>query len=210
MPSNSDAIRQQLVDMQFNLPGGQAGLALEFFLEHPGEEVHHDTVVPWIVGMYQARFGKFCKDPDRAIRKLHDMGLLQKVSKGIYCFDPEKVINNDLFDFDEATKKAVKDRDNWKCVVCGKGLAEGVELQVDHIKPRSLGGDGSLDNGQTLCGSHNYRKNKLDQISMGADMFKRLQKAAKKSATDDPEESARVIEFCSKVLDLYAAFDFEL
>ena len=64
-------------------------------------------------------------------------------------------MNNELFDFDEPTKTAVKNRDGWKCVICGKGLAEGVELQVDHIKPRSKGGDGSLDNGQTLCGSHN-------------------------------------------------------
>jgi hypothetical protein len=172
--------------------------------------VHHDDVVPWIIGMYQTRFGKACKDPDRAIRKLHDMGLLQKIEKGIYSFDPEQVVNNELFDFDEATKKAVKDRDGWKCVVCGKGLADGVELQVDHIRPRSKGGDGSLDNGQTLCGSHNYRKNKLDQISMGADVFRRLKKAAEKNVESDPDEAKRVIEFCSKVLDVYVEFGYEV
>jgi hypothetical protein len=196
--------------LKFNLPGGQAGIAFEYFLDRPNLEVHHDDVVPWIIGMYQTRFQKACKDPDRAIRKLHDMGLLQKVGKGIYCFAPYKVINNELFDFDEATKKAVKDRDNWKCVVCGKGLAEGVELQVDHIKPRSMGGDGSLENGQTLCGSHNYRKNNLDQITMGADMFKRLMKSAQKSSEENPSESQKVIDFCSKVLSIYAEFDYEI
>lgn len=196
--------------MQFNLPGGQAGIAFEYFLERPGKRVHHDDVVPWIIGMYQTRFGKACKDPDRAIRKLHDMGLLQKIEKGIYSFDLEQVVNNELFDFDEATKKAVKDRDGWKCVVCGKGLADGVELQVDHIRPRSKGGDGSLDNGQTLCGSHNYRKNKLDQISMGADVFRRLKKAAEKNVESDPDEAKRVIEFCSKVLDVYIEFGYEV
>jgi hypothetical protein len=210
MPSKTEEILKQLQDMQFNLPGGQAGIAFEYFLERPGKRVHHDDVVPWIIGMYQTRFGKACKDPDRAIRKLHDMGLLQKIEKGIYSFDPEQVVNNELFDFDEATKKAVKDRDGWKCVVCGKGLADGVELQVDHIRPRSKGGDGSLDNGQTLCGSHNYRKNKLDQISMGADVFRRLKKAAEKNVESDPDEAKRVIEFCSKVLDVYVEFGYEV
>lgn len=209
MPSRSEEILEQLEDMKFNLPGGQAGIAFEYFLERPGKTVRHEDVVPWIIGMYQTRFGKACRDPDRAIRKLHDMGLLQKMSKGIYCFDPAKVINNELFDFDEATKTAVKDRDGWKCVVCGKGLADGVELQVDHIRPRSKGGDGSLDNGQTLCGSHNYRKNKLDQISMGADVFRRLKKSAEKSLESDPEESEKVIEFCSRVLDVYVEFGYE-
>lgn len=210
MPSEADAILKKLEDLKFNLPNGQAGIAFEYFLERPGKNVHHDDVVPWIQGMYQTRFGKACRDPDRAIRRLHDLGLLQKVSKGVYCFDPEKVINNELFDFDESTKKAVKDRDGWKCVVCGKGLADGVELQVDHIRPRSKGGDGSLDNGQTLCGSHNYRKNKLDQISMGADVFRRLKKSAEKSLESDPVEAQKVIDFCSKVLDVYVEFGYEI
>lgn len=196
--------------MQFKLSGGQAGIASEYFLERPKKKVHHDDVVPWIIGMYQSRFGRACRDPDCAIRKLHDMGLPQKVDKGIYCFDPSKVINNELFDFDESTKLAVKVRDKWQSVVCGKGEAEGVELQVDHIRPRSKGGDGTLDNGQTLCGSHNYRKNKLDQISMGADVFRRLKKSAEKTFETDPEEATRVIEFCSRVLDVYVEFDYEI
>jgi len=210
MPGNSDELRKMLEEMEFNLPGGQVGIALEFFLERPNQEFHHDDVVPWIIGMYQTRFGKACRDPDRSIRRLHDMGLLQKVSKGVYCFDPEKVVNNELFDFSDATKHEVKERDNWKCVICGRGLAEGVELQVDHIRPRSLGGDASIENGQTLCSSHNYRKKKLDQISMGADMFRRLHDAALKSSAENPQEAKKVIEFCSRVLDLYAEFDFEI
>jgi hypothetical protein len=210
MPSSTKEILQKLEDLKFKLPGGQAGIAFEFFLERPEKEFHHDDVVPWIIGMYQSRFGRACRDPDRAIRKLHDMGLLQKLDKGVYCFDPNKVVNNELYDFDESTKIAVKTRDNWKCVVCGKGEADGVELQVDHIRPRSKGGDGTLDNGQTLCGSHNYRKNKLDQISMGADVFRRLKKSAEKTLDTDPEEASRVIDFCSRVLDVYVEFGYEV
>ena len=208
MANTKKEILQQLTDMKFKLPRGQAGIALEYFLDRPGKEVHHDDVVPWVIGMYQTRLGKACRDPDRAIRKLHDMGLLIKVSKGVYCFDPAQIINNELYDFDETTKVAVKDRDGWKCVICGKGLAEGVELQVDHIKPRSKGGDGSLDNGQTLCGSHNYRKKDLDQISLGADMFKRLKKLSERDIQTNPE-AAKVSDFCSRVLEVYVEFGFE-
>ena len=208
MANTKKEILQQLTDMKFKLPRGQAGIALEYFLDRPGKEVHHDDVVPWVIGMYQTRLGKACRDPDRAIRKLHDMGLLIKVSKGVYCFDPAQIINNELYDFDETTKVAVKDRDGWKCVICGKGLADGVELQVDHIKPRSKGGDGSLDNGQTLCGSHNYRKRDLDQISLGADMFKRLKKLSERDVQTNPE-AAKVTEFCSRVLEVYVEFGFE-
>jgi hypothetical protein len=208
MPNNKQEILEHLADMKFVLPGGQAGIALEYFLERPNKEIHHDDVVPWIIGMYQTRYGKACRDPDRAIRKLHDLGLLIKVSKGVYRFDPDQVVNNDLFDFDEATKLAVKKRDGWKCVVCGLGLAEGLELQVDHIRPRSRGGDGSIENGQTLCGSHNYRKNNLDQISMGADMFKRLLHLAQKAPKNDPE-TKKVIEFCNRVLSVYQEFEYE-
>ena len=78
------------------------------------------------------------------------------------------------------------------------------------IRPRSKGGDGSLDNGQTLCGLHNYRKSKLDQISMGADVFRRLKKSAEKTLESDPEEAKRVIEFCSRVLDIYVEFGYEV
>ena len=51
MPDSKEAILKQLLDMKFSLPGGQAGIAFEYFLERPGKEVHHDDVGPWIIGM---------------------------------------------------------------------------------------------------------------------------------------------------------------
>jgi hypothetical protein len=208
LESSKEQILSQLLDMKFVIPKGQVGIALEYFLENPNVDVQHDRVVPWINGMYQMRFNRACKDPGRGIRRLHEMGLLIKVEKGVYRFEPENIVNNDLYDFDEPTKNAVKIRDGFRCVVCKKGIAEGVEIQVDHIKPRSKGGDGSIDNGQTLCGSHNYRKNKMDQISMGADMFKRLQSLASKAPKDDLE-AQKILSFCSRVLDTYAEFGYD-
>ena len=48
---------------------------------------------------------------------------------------------------DEGWWEAALDRDGWACVKCSRYWP----LQVDHIKPRSLGGTNDLENLQTLC-----------------------------------------------------------
>lgn len=51
-------------------------------------------------------------------------------------------------------------RDGYKCVLCGSSPAYGhaVNLQVDHIKPYSKGGETVLSNLQTLCEACNIGK----------------------------------------------------
>ena len=46
----------------------------------------------------------------------------------------------------EETKREVKRRDRW-CLCCGSGR----RLQIDHVSPRYLGLDHSLENLQALC-----------------------------------------------------------
>jgi hypothetical protein len=45
----------------------------------------------------------------------------------------------------------VFERDDFKCVACGKSANDGAILHVDHIIPRSKGGKDEMDNYQTLC-----------------------------------------------------------
>jgi hypothetical protein len=45
----------------------------------------------------------------------------------------------------------VFDRDDFRCVACGKSAKDGAILHVDHIIPRLKGGKDVLDNYQTLC-----------------------------------------------------------
>jgi len=91
-------------------------------------------------------------------RKLHEIGFLIKVKKEIYRYDPDAVKKRELEDFTPEQREAIFKRDGYKCVICGRGKKEGVELQVDHIKPKYLGGESKIENGQTLCAQHNFIK----------------------------------------------------
>ena len=70
----------------------------------------------------------------------------------------EKDVKKNIADFTSTQKKQILKRDNYKCVICGRGLKDGVELHIDHIKAKDFGGEAILENGQTLCAQHNILK----------------------------------------------------
>ena len=88
-------------------------------------------------------------------------------------------------------------RDNFRCVVCGRGEKDGVELQVDHIKPKDQGGQASIENGETLCAQHNFQKKNYKQTESGKRFFIRLYEAAK--ANNDKS----LVNFCTQILEVY-------
>ena len=161
----------------------QSEIVMEFFKNHPQKNIHHPKVVDWVTSEYRKRMGKVFRDPDRQIRKLHQEGSLIKIEKGIYKYDPDFVKIKKLEDFINEQKQRILQRDDFKCVICGKGKKDGVELQVDHIKPKDKGGKATIDNGQTLCAMHNFRKKNYKQTETGKKMFIRLYESAK--AIDD-------------------------
>jgi hypothetical protein len=58
-------------------------------------------------------------------------------------------------------------RDGFRCVACGRrGGDDGVVLHVDHIVPRSKGGEDTLDNLQTLCSACNLGKSNRDDTDL--------------------------------------------
>lgn len=57
-------------------------------------------------------------------------------------------------------------RDNWKCVSCGRTSDDGIILHVDHIIPRSKGGLDLLNNYQTLCNICNIGKSNKDETNI--------------------------------------------
>ena len=175
----------------------QEEIIREYFISHPNRDIEHPEVVDWVTEEYKKRTGNVLRDPDRAIRKMAQSGFLIKVKKGVYRYDPDHVIKRELEDFTEAQKEAIKKRDGYKCVICGLGPANGVEIQVDHIRPKDLGGKAEIDNGQTLCAKHNFRKKNYGQTEMSKKMFVNMYNSAKK--IDDKE----TLEFCTDILEVY-------
>ena len=159
----------------------QSDLIMKYFKNNPNREIKHPEIVDWVVAEYKKRTDKVFRDPDRAIRKLSQEGKLIKISKGIYKYDPKFVTHKELEDFTPEQKESILKRDGYKCVICGKGKQDGVELQVDHIKPKDLGGKATIENGQTLCAMHNFRKKNYKQTETGKKMFIRLYELADKS-----------------------------
>lgn len=65
-----------------------------------------------------------------------------------------------------AIRWQVFQRDQWKCVSCGRNSHNGAILHVDHIIPRSRGGLDGLDNYQTLCDICNIGKGNRDATDL--------------------------------------------
>jgi len=60
------------------------------------------------------------------------------------------------------TRQNVFRRDNWTCQYCGQRTKDTSKLTIDHVHPRSRGGDSGWTNLTTACPDCNTRKgNKL-------------------------------------------------
>lgn len=175
----------------------QINLIKSFFKKNPNRDIPHPEVVDWVVEQYKKKTGNVFRDPDRAIRKLSQTGFLIKIKKGVYRYDPLKVSKINLEDFTPSQKAKILERDGYKCVICGKGKKEGVDLHIDHIKPKDLGGEATIENGQILCSQHNFIKKNLKQTETGKKMFIRLYELA------TSENNRELIKFCTDVLNTY-------
>lgn len=179
----------------------QKSIVVEYFKKHPNRDIPHPKVVDWVTKKYKELTGKVFRDPDRQIRQLHQNGFLIKIRKGVYRYDPSRVEEKELQDFTQKQKEQILKRDGYKCVICGKGLKDGVDLHVDHIKPKDLGGKATIENGQTLCSQHNFLKKNLKQTETGKKMFIHLYELAKS------EDNKELMRFCSEILKVYETFN---
>lgn len=175
----------------------QSELVMEYFRNHPNQNLKHGPVVDWVTKQWLINHDDPPRDVWRAIRKLYQEGKLIKIKKGIYKYDPDHIIHKDLFDFDNKTKHKILERDNYRCVVCGRGKKDGVELVVDHIKPKDKGGSNNIENGQTLCTEHNLLKKNYSRTEAGKRYFIKMYKDAVKNNDD------KMIEFCRCVFNCY-------
>ena len=178
-------------------------LVMEFFMNHPKQEFKHAPVVEWVTAQYLQERGKQPQDVRVAVRDLHRDDVLIKVRRGVYKYDPNYDRDGESKDFPNSVKQAIFKRDNYRCVFCGHGREEGIEIAADHIKPRSKDGSNTLENGQTLCYQHNSMKKNYSQTEAGKRFFIKIYESAMK--IDD----TKMIAFCQLVFDAYDKHDID-
>lgn len=174
----------------------QRQLVVSYYQGRPGVDIPHAEAVDWVTTEWEKQTGEVFRDPDRMIRQLSQEGLLIKVRKGVYRYEPGAV-SKPLDTFSLKQREEIFKRDDYRCVICGRGRKDGVEIHADHIKPRKLGGKSEIENGQTLCAQHNFLKKTYRQTETGKRMFMRLHDLAKKNGDDTLQN------FCRNVLEVY-------
>lgn len=175
----------------------QLDLIKEYFVSHPNREIPHPEVVDWATQEYYKRTKKVFREPDRAIRSLYHKGFLIKISKGVYKYDPDFIACKDFTEFTPEQKLEILEKGNYHCAVCGLGEKDGVELHIDHIKPRELGGQSTIDNGQVLCAKHNFLKKYYKQSTTGKKFIINLYEYAKHNNDED------LLAFTKDLLEVY-------
>ena len=65
------------------------------------------------------------------------------------------------------SRRALFARDGWRCVYCG---TSGGRLTLDHVVPRSRGGESSWENVVTSCASCNHRKGDRTPEQVGMEL----------------------------------------
>ncbi|MCS7249592.1 MAG: HNH endonuclease [candidate division WOR-3 bacterium] len=172
-------------------------LIMEYFQKHIKQELPHGPVVDYVEEKYKKLYNKKPRDTWRQIRRLHQEGILIKVKKGVYMYDPDKITKKELFEFPPEVKEEIFKRDGYRCVVCGRGREDGVEIHADHRLPLDKGGTNTIENGQTLCSEHNFLKKNYSQTEFGKRFLIKLYEEAVK------KNDQRMINFCKEIFDLY-------
>jgi len=84
--------------------------------------------------------------------------------------------------FRGALRQSILQRDNFRCVLCGKTPDDGVRLEIDHIVEFEDGGKTTYDNGQTVCSECNKGKHQQKKISDSDEYISQLEFARRVGA----------------------------
>jgi len=90
----------------------------------------------------------FYKTPNRLITAVQSV-INKLIDGGDENLTPPPTPTTDIRELSESEKIQVKRRDGYACLCCGDNRVG--KLQIDHIKPFSMGGVTSIENSQTLC-----------------------------------------------------------
>lgn len=175
----------------------QMALVMEYFTTNPNVPIKHSEVIDYVAKEYPERTGRQFRYPGPAVRRLAQEGKLIRLRRGVYKYDPDLITNSELENFTPAQREQIFKRDDYRCVMCGKGQRDGIKIHADHIKPKDLGGKTTIENGQTLCATHNRHKKSLKQTDSGKNMFIHLYELSESVGDHEMQD------FCRCILEVF-------
>jgi hypothetical protein len=123
----------------------------------------HKPFSSYSVGSYVHRFGTWRKALEKFVAWVNKEGSVSSEA-GIKSLKIEPTTRHKTSrTVTSRLRFLVMRRDDFKCKLCGASPAikPGTNLEVDHIKPWSKGGETVIENLQTLCETCNIGKNNL-------------------------------------------------
>ena len=159
-------------------------MIIAFFENNPNTEFRHAPIDEWVREQYPKDNDDEPQDVRRAVRKVEEKGRLMKVHRGVFKYDP---------DYDH--------ENNYRCVVCGFGREDGIDIAANHKIARTKNGTNTLENGQTLCYEHNSIKKDHTLTEAAKRYFIDIYKTAVESKDE------KLIAFCESVFDAYDEHD---
>jgi hypothetical protein len=148
----------------------QRDYARQWFLARPNRIFSSRELREQLAGDYEVSTGRAFGDPEKAVRELFKLGFLQRPFEGHYLYETDVQNSADLSsgsgdEFPEDTQIKILERDEFKCVICKRGVNEGALVSVGFAKSNLRGGRATVENGRTFCVRHKLIS-ELSQTSM--------------------------------------------
>ncbi len=119
----------------------------------------------------------------------------------IYCSkECQNIVNKDKYnEKKKITNFKIYERDNFKCIYCGKSsIEDGVELEVDHIYPKGKGGGNDIFNLATICTLCNGSQGKWNKL-LKREIILRIWERNMKLSEDGIEKYDELVKYFNQI-----------
>jgi hypothetical protein len=179
---------------------------LEWFKRNSGIKFTNEELKTLLPIAFFSTTGFRMADPTRAARALVKQGVVKRTPKGVdQVFWYEPGVINQAERFDDNEKVAILERDGFRCVVCKKGVDDGVKVSVGYAKSLQRGGTLNIENGRTLCEIHLWIIQTAQESEEGKKNWRRLAIQLPKIG-----DSKRAIKFWEEFMALLIRYEIDV
>lgn len=170
----------------------QADFIFSYFHDHPNEDLTTTSVVDWATEEWYRLNSTRFKDPDRAIRKLAELGLVEQLGKGLYRYTPNYIVPIEDRPKPKRTGPTTAEKMR-RCAACGLGEVTGTAVEPVQISA-------STPATMLLCRRHADLFRRTGALDLCTNFFAALANEAHGRGDQD------LVKFCHRVVEDIQAF----